>query len=185
MSTTTAAVLAVLVFGWAVFSGALARRNVTGPLIFAFAGYVLANPSWGPMPVDVEASSIHLIAEVTLALLLFTDARAATRTDSAGAIVTLEDAQRQAWNRDLIEEGLELAAEALKGGGRFALEAGISGLHSSARDWKSTDWPAICRLYDRLVESWPSPAAILARLVARSFVDLGPRSALALSLIHI
>jgi NhaP-type Na+/H+ or K+/H+ antiporter len=74
MSTTTAAVLAVLVFGWAVFSGALARRNVTGPLIFATVGYVLANPSWGPMPVDVEASSIHLIAEVTLALLLFTDA---------------------------------------------------------------------------------------------------------------
>lgn len=74
MTTTTAAVLAVLVFGWAVFSGALARRNVTAPLIFAFAGYVLANPSWGPMPVDVEASSIHLIAEVTLALLLFTDA---------------------------------------------------------------------------------------------------------------
>jgi NhaP-type Na+/H+ or K+/H+ antiporter len=74
MSADTVAVLTVLVFGWAVVSGALARRNVTGPLIFATAGYVLANPDWGPMPVDVEASSIHLIAEVTLALVLFTDA---------------------------------------------------------------------------------------------------------------
>lgn len=74
MSADVVAVLTVLVFGWAVVSGALARRNVTGPLIFAAAGYVLANPDWGPMPVDVEASSIHLIAEVTLALLLFTDA---------------------------------------------------------------------------------------------------------------
>jgi NhaP-type Na+/H+ or K+/H+ antiporter len=74
MSADTVAVLAVLVFGWAVISGALARRNVTGPLIFATAGYVVGNPNWGPMPVDVEASSIHLLAEVTLALLLFTDA---------------------------------------------------------------------------------------------------------------
>jgi sodium/hydrogen antiporter len=74
MSGETVAVLAVLVFGWALFSGALARRNVTGPLIFATAGYLLGNPDWGPLPVDVDASSIHLIAEVTLALLLFTDA---------------------------------------------------------------------------------------------------------------
>lgn len=68
------AVLTVLVFGWAVLSGTLARLNVTGPLIFAVAGYLLANPDWGPMPVDVEAASIHVIAEVTLGLLLFTDA---------------------------------------------------------------------------------------------------------------
>jgi hypothetical protein len=74
MSADTVAVLAVLVFGWAAASGALARRNVTGPLIFATAGYIVGNPDWGPMPVDVEASSIHLLAEVTLALLLFTDA---------------------------------------------------------------------------------------------------------------
>jgi sodium/hydrogen antiporter len=74
MSADTVAVLTVLVFGWAVVSAALAQRNVTGPLIFAIAGYVLANPDWGPVPVDVEASSIHLMAEVTLALLLFTDA---------------------------------------------------------------------------------------------------------------
>jgi RNA polymerase sigma-70 factor (ECF subfamily) len=122
-------------------------------------------------PDDREASGL-------LALLLFTDARAATRTDAAGAIVTLEDAPRASWDSALIEEGLPLAAEALGGGGRFALEAGISGLHSTARDWASTDWPAICLLYDRLVESWPSPSAILARLVARSFVNLGPRAAL-------
>lgn len=74
MSADTVAVLSVLVFGWAVISGALARRNVTGPLVFAAAGYVLANPEWGLLSVDVEATSIHLIAEITLALLLFTDA---------------------------------------------------------------------------------------------------------------
>jgi NhaP-type Na+/H+ or K+/H+ antiporter len=74
MSVGVVAALAVLVFAWAVLSGALARRNVTGPLIFAVAGYLLGNPGWGPMPVDVETSSVHLIAEVTLALVLFGDA---------------------------------------------------------------------------------------------------------------
>jgi len=87
MSVGVVAALAVLVFAWAVLSGALARRNVTGPLVFALAGYLLSNPGWGPMPVDVEASSIHIIAEVTLALLLFGDAARVNvrelRTDKA------------------------------------------------------------------------------------------------------
>jgi sodium/hydrogen antiporter len=74
MTVETAAVLALLVFGWSVLSGALARRNVTGPFVFAMAGYLLGNPDWGPLSVDVEASSIHVIATVTLALLLFNDA---------------------------------------------------------------------------------------------------------------
>ena len=74
MSAGAVAVLGVLVFVWALVSGALARRNVTGPLVFAIAGYLLANPDWGAVAVDVEAASVHLIAEVTLALLLFADA---------------------------------------------------------------------------------------------------------------
>ena len=74
MTVGAVALVGLLVFAWAATSGALARRNVTGPLVFAVAGYLLANPTWGPVTVDVEASSIHLIAEVTLALLLFTDA---------------------------------------------------------------------------------------------------------------
>lgn len=113
-----------------------------------------------------------------LALLLLTDARAAGRLDDKGEIVTLERADRRLWHRDRIAEGLELAAEALPGGGRFALEAGISGLHSSAPRWEATDWAAICSLYDRLVERWPSPPAVLARLVARSYAGLSPQRAL-------
>jgi sodium/hydrogen antiporter len=74
MNAELVATLAVLVFAWATISGALARRNVTGPLVFVTAGYLLGNPDWGPMPVDVEAASIHIVAEVTLALLLFADA---------------------------------------------------------------------------------------------------------------
>ena len=114
-----------------------------------------------------------------LALLLLTEARAPGRVGPDGDIRTLEDADRTRWDARAIDEGLELAATALPGGGRFALEAGISGLHSQAATWAATDWPAICLLYDRLVERWPSPAAQVARLVARSFLPGGAPAALA------
>ncbi|HET6985799.1 MAG TPA: hypothetical protein VFI00_04250 [Kribbella sp.] len=74
MTDATFAVLALLVLAWAVTSDLLARLNITGPLVFAVAGYALGNPDWGPLSVDVDAPSIHLIAELTLALLLFSDA---------------------------------------------------------------------------------------------------------------
>src|SRR5204862_1539994 len=74
VTASTVAVLALLILGWAVVSGALARRDVTGPFVFALAGYVLGNPHWGPLKVNVETSSAHLVAEVTLALVLFSDA---------------------------------------------------------------------------------------------------------------
>ena len=74
MTESTIAVLALLVLGWAAVSGALARHDITGPFVFAVAGYVLANPDWGPLTVDVDATAVHVVAEVTLALVLFSDA---------------------------------------------------------------------------------------------------------------
>jgi NhaP-type Na+/H+ or K+/H+ antiporter len=74
MTEATFATLALLVLLWAVVSGLLARMNITGPLVFAVAGYVLGNPDWGSLTVDVDAPSIHVLAELTLALLLFSDA---------------------------------------------------------------------------------------------------------------
>ncbi len=68
------AILMLLVLAWAVLSNLLARVNITGPLVLLVAGYLLGNPSWGPLAVDVHAPSVHLLAEVTLALLLFADA---------------------------------------------------------------------------------------------------------------
>jgi RNA polymerase sigma-70 factor (ECF subfamily) len=113
-----------------------------------------------------------------LALLLLTDARASSRLDERGEMVTLEDVDRTGWDRDRIREGLDLATLALSGGGRFALEAGISGLHSQSTSWDATDWPSVCVLYDRLVEQWPSPSARLARIIARSFLPGGATAAL-------
>ncbi|TIC88453.1 sodium:proton antiporter [Nocardioides sp. GY 10113] len=74
MTATAIAVLSALVAAWALMSGALSRHNVTGPMVFVAAGYLLGNPDWGPMGVDVATESARVIAEVTLALLLFADA---------------------------------------------------------------------------------------------------------------
>ncbi len=123
-------------------------------------------------PDDLEVAGL-------LALLLLTEARAATRLTEGGQLVTLENADRRLWDVPTIEEGLDLAARALPGGGRFALQAGIAGLHAEAPSWVGTDWTTIGLLYDRLLGVWPSPAAALARIVARSYGAPGPQQALA------
>ena len=114
-----------------------------------------------------------------LALLLLTDARAGGRFADDGRLATLEIADRRSWDRAAIEEGIALATIALPGGGRYALQAGIAGLHAEAARWSDTDWAAIGALYDRLIEVWPSPAVATARVVARSYGPHGPEQALA------
>jgi NhaP-type Na+/H+ or K+/H+ antiporter len=74
MTASVVVAISFLVLGWAVISGALARHDITGPLVFTVAGFVLANPEWGVLPIDIETTSIHLLAETALALVLFSDA---------------------------------------------------------------------------------------------------------------
>ncbi|WP_431280306.1 RNA polymerase sigma factor [Leifsonia poae] len=124
-------------------------------------------------PDDPEAAGL-------LALLLLTEARQSSRLSPDGEFVTLGDADRSEWDQRMIADGERLATVALAGRGRFALQAGIAGLHTTAISWLETDWPTIGRLYDRLVEVWPSPAAQLGRVVARGYSpDVGPEAALA------
>ncbi|MBN9630383.1 MAG: sigma-70 family RNA polymerase sigma factor [Actinobacteria bacterium] len=120
-----------------------------------------------------------------LALLLLTEARQPTRLTSDDEFATLREADRSRWDAALLAEGERLATEALtgagpEGDGRFALQAGIAGLHAIAPTWEATDWPSIVRLYDGLVRVWPSAAARLGRVVAVGHSpDGGPEVALA------
>jgi NhaP-type Na+/H+ or K+/H+ antiporter len=74
VSESAALVIALLLLGWAALSGLLGRHSVTGPLLFVVVGYLLANPDWGPVRLEVEVDAIHVVAELTLALVLFSDA---------------------------------------------------------------------------------------------------------------
>ena len=94
-----------------------------------------------------------------LSLILLTEARASTRVSESGSLVTLEDADRRRWDASLIREGLDLAVFALPGGGRFALQAGIAGLHAEAPTWMATDWTS----YRRALRSAPGRLAVPRR----------------------
>ncbi|MFI6452437.1 RNA polymerase sigma factor [Streptosporangium amethystogenes] len=115
-----------------------------------------------------------------LALLLTGHARRATRTDSGGRLLLLEEQDRSAWDRDAIAEAHELVVGALRGGdpGRFALQAAIAALHATAPTYDETDWEQILILYDELLARWPSPVVALNRAVAVAAVS-GPATALA------
>ena len=103
-----------------------------------------------------------------LALMLFNDARRATRTDEHGDIVLLEDQDRSLWDHSKIAEASMILDEALAGGtaGSYAVQAAIAALHAQAPSTEQTDWRQIAALYDVLLRLNPSPVIELNRAVA-------------------
>jgi RNA polymerase sigma-70 factor (ECF subfamily) len=113
------------------------------------------------------------------ALLLLQHARAGARLDSDGAIVLLEDQDRQAWDRGLIAEGTVLIEKAHRHArpGPFQLQAAIAAVHASAPCFADTDWSEIEQLYRALERLQPSPVVSLNRAVAVAKLS-GPGEAL-------
>ncbi len=116
-----------------------------------------------------------------LALMLLHDARRAARSTPSGELVLLEDQDRSLWNREQIDEGIDLVERALKSGrfGPYTLQAAISAVHSEAAEAAATDWPQIVALYDLLLRVTPSPVVELNRAVAVAMRD-GPEAGLAI-----
>jgi RNA polymerase sigma-70 factor (ECF subfamily) len=114
------------------------------------------------------------------ALLELHEARAATRFDSWGRLVLLEDQDRNRWDRELIAAAVARlgAAVARNRPGPYQVQAGIAALHARAVSYEATDWAAIRGLYDRLYALQPSPVVLLNRAVATRYTD-GPAAALA------
>jgi RNA polymerase sigma-70 factor (ECF subfamily) len=114
-----------------------------------------------------------------LALLLVTDARRATRLDSRGRLLRLEEQDRSQWDGSAIAEAHDLIVAGLRGGraGRYVLQAAIASLYAEAPTYEQTDWPQILALYDELLSVWPSPVVALNRTVAVAQVS-GPVQAL-------
>lgn len=67
-------VIALLLLGWALIAGRLARFSVTAPLALLIAGVVLTAGSEPVFVLDPDFESAERIVEVILAILLFTDA---------------------------------------------------------------------------------------------------------------
>ena len=126
------------------------------------------------MPDEPEASGL-------LALMLFQDARRATRVDDAGDLVLLTDQDRSRWDRSEIEEGTRILDAALRRGrpGPYQVQAAIAACHATAADPADTDWAEIAALYGELARLMPSPVVELNRAVAVAMAD-GPAAGLEL-----
>jgi NhaP-type Na+/H+ or K+/H+ antiporter len=61
---------------WSVFSARLERVSITAPIAFVVLGFLFANPPVSMVHVGIHSSTLLVLAEVTLALLLFADAAA-------------------------------------------------------------------------------------------------------------
>jgi len=128
----------------------------------------------GLMPAEAEVFGL-------LALMEIQASRLAARTGADGAFVPLTGQDRTRWDPLLIRLGLAALAraQALGGGGAYALQAALAACHARARRAEETDWVRIAGLYDRLWEVMASPVVALNRAVAYSMA-FGPQAGLVL-----
>ncbi|MFG2597428.1 RNA polymerase sigma factor [Streptomyces sp. NPDC048462] len=126
------------------------------------------------LPQDGEVSGL-------LALMLLTHSRREARTTADGDLVPLDEQDRTAWDRAMIDEGLELAKASLARQtlGPYALQAAIAATHAAADAAQETDWAQVHALYLILERIAPNPMVTLNRAVALTETE-GPAAGLAL-----
>ena len=103
-----------------------------------------------------------------LALMLLNGARLPARLDSEGNILRMEEQDRSLWDQPMIAQGFFhlMQSTAADHASEYHLQAAIAACHCAAEDYRSTDWPRILSLYDRLIELDDSPIVALNRAVA-------------------
>jgi NhaP-type Na+/H+ or K+/H+ antiporter len=74
MDLVTIAIVGVLFLAFSLVSGRLEGTILTAPLLFVAFGFLAGPDSAGLVHIDVEHSAIHVVAELTLILVLFSDA---------------------------------------------------------------------------------------------------------------
>ncbi|GAA1916806.1 sigma factor [Microbacterium aoyamense] len=152
-------------------------------------GYLSRGPAAGAR-LDLMEEAIRLTirlhevlpgdAEVEGLLALELYARSRTDARFAGGEMVLLDAQdRTLWDAELIAQANGVLATAMRRAdpGPYQLQAVIARYHSNAREAADTDWPAIVRVYRRLLEDDPSPIVALNHAAAIAMSD-GPRAGL-------
>ena len=77
-------VLAVIVVGYTLVASKLDRWWITGPMVFVAAGAILGPGALDVLPVSLTNETVVTITELTLALLLFSDASTVRLGDVQG-----------------------------------------------------------------------------------------------------
>jgi NhaP-type Na+/H+ or K+/H+ antiporter len=74
MSVSDLAIVSALVFAWGTLSARLERFDVTAPITFVIAGLLLTHGPLAPLGFAPSGELVKALAEVTLVLVLFSDA---------------------------------------------------------------------------------------------------------------
>ena len=113
------------------------------------------------MPDEAEVGGL-------LALMLLQHSRREARVTGDGELITLEQQDRERWDREEIREGMGVLETALRQRptGPYQLQAAIAACHARAATAERTDWGEIAGLYALLEAQLPSPVVRLNRAVA-------------------
>jgi RNA polymerase sigma-70 factor (ECF subfamily) len=156
LSGVLAVVYLIFNEGWSASSG---DRLVRGELCTEAIrlGRLLARV----MPDEPEVSGL-------LALMLLHDSRRGARIDAHGELVSLDDQDRERWDRGRILEGERMLEAALRRRrpGPYQLQAAIAALHATAPSPDQTDYGQIAELYGELARRTPSPVIAINRASA-------------------
>ncbi len=74
MQTAGFALIALFILAYGLISRRIENTMITPPMVFVGFGILICESFTGAFPVDAESPIIHFIAELTLILVLFTDA---------------------------------------------------------------------------------------------------------------
>ena len=74
MTVADLAIIPGLVFAWGTLSARLERFDMTAPIVFTAAGVLLTHGPLTPLGITPSREVVKVLAEVTLALVLFSDA---------------------------------------------------------------------------------------------------------------
>lgn len=160
-------------------------------------GYAATGEAPDRLRIDLLTEAVRLARELhvllpddgdvtgLLALLLASSARIPARLAPDGALVTLSEQNRDAWDRAMISEADALIAERQRIAratgirlGRFELLAAVHLVHARAPDAGSTDWSQIVTLYEMLERVDPSPIVGVNHAIAVAEAD-SPEAGLA------
>jgi RNA polymerase sigma factor (sigma-70 family) len=113
------------------------------------------------------------------ALMCLNAARLPSRLDGARNLKAFEDQNRSAWDRELVDEGLQFLERSAEGTelSPYHVEAAIASIHAAAIRMEETDWGKIVSLYDTLMRIRPTPIVALNRAIAVAQKD-GPERGL-------
>jgi len=73
----TLAVLGLFVFSYSLAAGRIEKTWISGPIIFCLFGFLVGTHGFNLLPLAADSEQIKILAELTLAMVLFTDAASA------------------------------------------------------------------------------------------------------------